>query len=57
MSSPKDDTSDIKQAVDQINVDKIAENLQSKTGSGEPESLTVEQTTPFIDENTRTDKA
>ena len=57
MSSTKDDISDIKQAVDRINVDKIAENLQSKTGSMQPESLTVEQKTPFIDEDTRTDKA
>lgn len=55
MSTAAHDTSDIKQAADNVNVDKIEKNLQDKHPSEEPESLTEQQKTPFIDEETRTD--
>lgn len=55
MSTTTNDTSAIKQAADNVNVEKIEENLQKKADIEEPESLTEEQKTPFIDEETRTD--
>ena len=57
MSTTTNDISDIKQAADNVNVAKIEENLQDKNPIEEPEALTEEQKTPFIDVETRTDNS
>ena len=57
MSTTTNDISDIKQAADNANVEKIEENLQDKNAIEEPESLTEGQKTPFIDEETRTNNS
>ena len=60
MSTTNNDTSDIKQAADNVNVEKLEESLQDsgqdKKVSEEPVPLNEEQKTPFIDEEVRTDK-
>ncbi|WP_170231076.1 hypothetical protein [Psychrobacter frigidicola] len=55
MSTNNDDTSDIKQAADNVNVQQIEKNLQDKKQTDKPEPLTEEQATPFIDAEVRTD--
>ena len=61
MSTTTNDTSDIKQAANDVNVEKIEENLQDsgqdKKVFEEPAVLTEKQKTPFIDEKVRTDKS
>ncbi|WP_182405151.1 hypothetical protein [Psychrobacter sp. GP33] len=57
MSTTTNDISDIKQAANNVNVEKIEENLQDRNLIEEPESLTEKQKTPFIDEETRTDNS
>ena len=61
MSTINNDTSDIKQAADNVNVKKIEENLQEsgqdKKVIEEPAALTEEQKTPFIDKEVRTDNS
>lgn len=56
MSTHKNDTSDVKQAAENANVEQIEKNLNNKQHVDSPEELTEEQTTPFIDEDVRTDK-
>ena len=56
MSDTNSDTSDIKDAADNTDVQQIEKNLQHNKKTDEPEALTKAQKTPFIDEDTRTDK-
>lgn len=56
-------TSDIKKAAQQVDVQEIKDNLQNTQENvqdsqqdQQPEALTEDQKTPFIDENARTDK-
>jgi len=56
MSTSKDDTSDVKQAAENANVEQIEKNLKENKPVNTPEELTKEQATPFIDEEVRTDK-
>ena len=61
MSTTTNDTSDIKQAANDVKVEKIEENLQDsgqdKKVIEEPAALTEEQKTPFIDGEVRTDNS
>lgn len=56
------DKSEVKQAVDNVDANQIAENLDTKTDTDtanqneQAKDLTEEQATPFIDESLRTDK-
>lgn len=56
------DQSEVKQAVDNVDANQIAENLDTKTDTDtanqteEAKDLTENQATPFIDESLRTDK-
>ena len=56
MSTTNNDTSDIKKAADNADVQQIEQNLQDNKQADAPESLTDAQKTPFIDEDVRTDK-
>ena len=56
MSQVNSDTSDIKKAAEQADSQKIEQNLQNDKPVEVPESLTEEETTPFIDDELRTDK-
>lgn len=50
------DTSEIKQAAKQADAAQIKKNLDEQSATNEPESLTEEQKTPFIDDDVRTDR-
>ena len=54
------DQSELNQAVDKTDAKQIAENLKNTASANEldkqPENLTEEQKTPFIDDSVRTDK-
>ena len=60
MTNNTHDSSELNQAVENINSSKIAENLDKESTDGsspaQPKSLNDEQQTPFIDESVRTDK-
>ena len=56
MSQVNSDTSDIKKAAEQADIQQIEQNLQNGKPVEVPESLTEEETTPFIDDELRTDK-
>lgn len=61
MSNVNNDTSDIKQAAEHADGQKIEKNLEGKKLEDNkkvdaPEELTEQQQTPFIDEKVRTDK-
>lgn len=56
MSTNENDTSDVKQAAENVDVGQIEKNLDNKHRVDTPEELTEEQATPFIDEDVRTDK-
>lgn len=56
MSTNKNDTSDVKQAAEHVDVQQIEKNLEDKQQAHTPEELTEEQTTSFIEEELRTDK-
>lgn len=56
MSTSKNDTSDIKQAAENADVEQIENNLKENKQVNMPKELTKEQATPFIDEEVRTDK-
>lgn len=56
---PTTPQSDLQKAVENVNPNQLGENLQPEASSTfleQPENLTKEQATPFIDENLRTDK-
>ena len=56
MSNVNNDSSDIKKAAEQADSQEIEKNLETDKSVNEPESLTEEEATPFIDEELRTDK-
>ncbi|WP_131667570.1 hypothetical protein [Psychrobacter pygoscelis] len=60
MTNNTHDSSELNQAVDNIDASKIAENLDKESpddsSSAQPKALNDEQQTPFIDESVRTDK-
>ena len=56
MSQVNSDTSDIKKAAEQADSQQIEQNLQNGKPVEVPESLTEEETTPFINDELRTDK-
>ena len=56
MSNASDNKSDVQQAANTANADKIEKNLQQDNDSKKPEDLAENEKTPFIDEQTRTDK-
>lgn len=56
MSTTNNDTSDVKQAAEQVNVQEMEKNLQDDKQVDAPESLTEQEKTSFIDEDVRTDK-
>ena len=56
MSNTNNDISDIKQAAENADGQKIEKNLQDRKEVDVPEVLTKEEETPFIDETLRTDK-
>ena len=56
MSQVNSDTADIKKAAEQADSQQIEQNLQNGKPVEVPESLTEEETTPFIDDELRTDK-
>lgn len=47
--------SEVRKAVDHVNPDQLAENLQKDKPVDAPENLTESQETPFIDDDLRTD--
>lgn len=54
-----DNTSEVKKAAEQADVQEIEKNLQQSKNdklADKPETLTDSQKTPFIDEKDRTDK-
>lgn len=55
-TNAQSDTSEIEQAAKQADAAQIKKNLAEQSAKNEPESLTEEQKTPFIDEDERTDK-
>lgn len=56
MSNTNKDTSDIKQAAEHADGQKIEKNLKDDKKIDAPEELSEEEATPFIDESIRTDK-
>lgn len=56
MSDTNNVTSDIKKAAENANAKQIEENLRNDKQVDVPKPLTKDQETPFIDEQTRTDK-
>ena len=56
MSNASDNKSDVQQAANTANADKIEKNLQQDNDSKKPEDLAENEKTPFIDEQSRTDK-
>ena len=56
MSQVNSDISDIKKAAEQADSQQIEQNLQNGKPVEVPESLTEEETTPFIDDELGTDK-
>lgn len=56
MSNTNKDISDIKQAAEHADGQKIKKNLKDDKKVDVPEELTEEEETPFIDETIRTDK-
>ena len=53
MSNASDNKSDVQQAANTANADKIEKNLQQDNDSKKPEDLAENEKTPFIDEQTR----
>lgn len=56
MSNTNSDTSDVKKAAEQADIQQIEKNLEDKQQVDTPKNLTEEQKTPFIEEDLRTDK-
>ena len=56
MSTANNDTSEIKQAAENANPKEVQDSLNDDTKVGEPENLTEEESTPFIEDEARTDK-
>jgi len=56
MSHIDNDRSDIKQAAEQADSQKIAKNLEGEQKSATPETLSKDEQTSFIKEELRTDK-
>ena len=56
MSNINKNTSDIQKAAEQADSQQIEQNLQNGKPVDVPASLTEEETTPFIDDELRTDK-
>lgn len=55
-SKANEKVSEVKEAADHADVQQIEKNLQHDKQEGKPESLSKSETTPFIDEQSRTDK-
>lgn len=56
MSNTNDNKSDLQQAANQADAEKIKKNLQQDKSSETPESLAENEETPFMDDQSRTDK-
>ncbi len=56
MSNTNNDTSDVKKAAEQADSQQIEKNLAGNKQVDEPENLSEEQKTPFIEDDLRTDK-
>ncbi|MGO2340354.1 MAG: hypothetical protein ACTH5M_07150 [Psychrobacter sp.] len=56
MSNTNNDSSDIKQAAERADSEKIAKNLKDEQKSATPETLSEDEQTSFIKEELRTDK-
>lgn len=56
MSKNTSDTSEVKQAAEHANVEQIEKNLDNRKPIEKPAVLTDDETTPFIDEENRTDR-
>lgn len=56
MSNTNNDTSDIKKAADQVDGQKLEQNLKGNKKDDTPESLNEDEQTAFIDDELRTDK-
>ncbi|MCG3860182.1 MULTISPECIES: hypothetical protein [Psychrobacter] len=56
MSNTNNDTSDVKKAAEQADSQQIEKNLADNKQVDEPENLSEEQKTPFIEDDLRTDK-
>lgn len=59
-SQASDNQSDVERAANEVNPNEVEKNLQSdekkNKASEQPENLSGEEKTPFIDEKLRTDK-
>ena len=56
MSTTNNDTSDIKKAADQVDSQVVEKNLKENKKADQPEQLTEEEQTSFINDELRTDK-
>lgn len=56
MNNANNETSEVKQAIDNADAQQIEENLQHDKQKQVPESLSKTEETPFIDDKDRTDK-
>ncbi|AWT49417.1 hypothetical protein DLE54_07790 [Psychrobacter sp. YP14] len=56
-SNPQaDKDSDLQQAANQVKPDEVKENLKPSEQKEQPEQLTEQEQTPFIEDDLRTDK-
>ena len=56
MSTAKNDTSDIKKAVEEVDTEQVVQNLDDNKQVDTPANLDQEEQAPFIDDELRTDK-
>lgn len=56
MSETNNDSSDVKKAAEQANSQQIEKNLKDNKKVDEPEQLSEEEQTSFIEDDLRTDK-
>ncbi len=56
MSNSNDSRSDLKQAVDNVDIDDLKSNLQQNDAKESPKSLSDNEQTPFIEDESRTDQ-
>ena len=56
MSDTNNDQSDVKKAVEQVDIQQIEKNLEENKQVDLPEQLSEEEQTPFIEDDLRTDK-
>lgn len=48
--------SDLQQAAEQVDANQVKENLAQDNSSGKPKKLSEDEKTPFMDDESRTDK-